>query len=148
MSGETELGGLYQSMRCPQTSHHGNHLHGQTTLTVPPAVYLCLARGRTSPHAHGPHQETSAGEDALVIAHPWQCPVPGDAHKAVSAADIQEEHAHPSWVGAARPPLLLVLHVTPIGGVLASKKGLQDRLNLLLKDRTLLIGLHGVERVP
>ena len=63
-------------------------------------------------------------------------------------ADIQEERARPSWVSDAPATLLLVLHVTPIGGVFAGKKGLQDGLNLLLKDRTLLIGLHRVERVP
>src|SRR4030095_5802249 len=45
-------------------------------------------------------------------------------------------------------PLLLILHVTAIRGVFPHKKGLESRLNLLLKDRTLLIGLHGVERVP
>src|SRR5712691_13427914 len=58
-------------------------------------------------------------------------------------------HERPSWVCDAPPALLLlVLHVTPIGGVLPRKKGLEGRLNLLLKDRTLLIRLHGVERLP
>src|SRR2546425_1027118 len=44
--------------------------------------------------------------------------------------------------------LLAVLHVTPMGGVLPHKKGLEPRLHLLLKDGTLLIGLHRFERVP
>jgi hypothetical protein len=44
--------------------------------------------------------------------------------------------------------LLLVRHLTPRGGVLADKKGLQGRLHLLPKHGTLLIGLHGLKRVP
>src|SRR5262245_15870644 len=49
---------------------------------------------------------------------------------------------------AMQASLLLVLHVTPIGGVLTDKEGLEGRSNLLPKDGTLLIGLHGLERVP
>ena len=45
-------------------------------------------------------------------------------------------------------PLLLVLHVTPTGRVLADKQGLEGRLYLLPKDGTLLLGLQGLERVP
>src|SRR4029453_17135475 len=52
----------------------------------------------------------------------------------------------PAWRPAL--PLRRVFHRTPIGGVLADKKGLQGRLNLLPKNRTLLIGLHGLKRVP
>ncbi len=57
-------------------------------------------------------------------------------------------HERPPWVCDAPPALLLVLHVTPIGGVLPRKKGLEGRLDLLLKHRTLLIHLHGLERFP
>jgi hypothetical protein len=62
-------------------------------------------------------------------------------------AAIQEGRAC-CWVSATPSPLLRVLHVTPIGGVLPDTKGLQDRLHLLPQHGTLLIGLHGVKRVP
>src|SRR5215831_16931766 len=55
-------------------------------------------------------------------------------------------HKRPSW--DVPPALLLVLHVTPIRGVLSHKKGLELRLNLLFEDRTLLIGVHGLKRFP
>src|SRR5215831_13381196 len=53
-----------------------------------------------------------------------------------------------SWGCDTPPALRLVFHITPIRGVLARKKGLELRLNLLLKDRTLLVRLHGFERLP
>src|SRR5207244_10334210 len=56
-------------------------------------------------------------------------------------------HAPPGSA-MAPPALLLIFYVTPIGGILPYKKGLEGRLNLLLKYGTLLIHLHGLERLP
>src|SRR5215831_8057743 len=44
--------------------------------------------------------------------------------------------------------LLRVLDVTSVRMILPNKKGLEGRLNLLLEDCTLLIGVHVFERVP
>src|SRR5256885_5780743 len=54
-------------------------------------------------------------------------------------------HAPP---GAAPSALLLIFHVTPMRGVFPHKKGLEGWLNLLCKNRTLLIHLHRLKRVP
>lgn len=44
--------------------------------------------------------------------------------------------------------LLSVFDVTSVRMILPNKKGLEGWLNLLLKDCTLLIGVHVFERVP
>jgi hypothetical protein len=46
------------------------------------------------------------------------------------------QSTHGVW-DLSPPALLLILHVTAIRGVFPHKKGLEDRLNLLRKDRTL-----------
>src|SRR5262245_14066299 len=64
--------------------------------------------------------------------------------------DCEDTHVMgvPKPGGATTHALLLVLHITPIGGVLPRKKRLEFGLNLLCKHRALLIRLHGVERIP
>src|SRR6266446_2691311 len=54
-------------------------------------------------------------------------------------------HAPPE---AAPSALFLIFHVTPMRGVFPHKKGLEGWLNLLFKNRTLLIHLHRLKRVP
>ena len=77
-----------------------------------------------------------------------RCHRPGDVRASTARRQgcLGPAGRPPAW----RPvlPLRRVFHRTPIGGVLADKKGLQGRLNLLPKNRPLLIGLHGLKRVP
>src|SRR5437763_8196008 len=94
--------------------------------TPGPSNWHCFQRSMPDGTHEGPRQYRT---------NPAHCPMPAT-------------HGLP-WRGAHAPPVLfLVLHVTPIGGVLPRKKGLEDRLNFLRKHRTLLIRLHGIERLP
>jgi hypothetical protein len=89
---------------------------------------------------HNQNTPRGVGNHGLHLHTPGRASLGG-------AAPQEEAHAPPPGA-AMQASLLLVLHVTPIGGVLTDKKGLEGRLNLLPKDCALLIGLHGLERVP
>ena len=109
------------------------------------ATRCCVASARDPRGAcAGTPSRTQDGCDA----HGMDVPTPTVRDCRTTAQRRLGWRPRPSESGVAAPALLFVLHVTPIGGVFPRKKRLQLRLNLLLKHRTLLVRLHGVERVP
>src|SRR6266567_165644 len=82
--------------------------------------------------APGPSREAPGfwGRAGLACASSWRHGTSGRRPLAWPMASSEDS--------AVALPLLLVLHLTPMGGVLPDKKGLQGRLNLLPEHGTLL----------